>query len=137
MRPVRIGTQLTLNMAIEVMQTWGMRHLPVTNSNDEIIGLISERNLQSALASGSKGNDPVTDIMIKNPYCVQESAQLADVAHIMADQKYGSAVIIDDQKKVLGIFTTVDALNVLSQVLKSKDQDFQMSHYLDQKILKP
>ena len=37
----------------------------------------------------------------------------------MADHKYGCAVIVD-RGKIAGMFTTVDALNALAQLLEEK-----------------
>jgi acetoin utilization protein AcuB len=52
-------------------------------------------------------------------YKVAPSALLTEVAKEMAHHKYGSALVLDNQKLV-GIFTWVDALNGLAEVLDSK-----------------
>jgi CBS domain-containing protein len=43
------------------------------------------------------------------------------VAHVMAENKYGSAVVVD-RAKIVGMFTTVDALSALAQWLADKPQ---------------
>jgi acetoin utilization protein AcuB len=134
-RPVRIGTHVSIREALEVMQTWGMRHLPVTNDNDQLVGLVSDRDINRAFARGMRGNEFVTEIMTEDPFCVESYTKVSEVAQIMADQKYGSAIVVDVQKRVLGIFTTTDALWLLAKLMKSPDENryrvIQMGEYLE------
>lgn len=117
--PVTLGTHVSIREAIEVMQTWGMRHLPVVNMEDQLIGLVSDRDINRALARGLKGSEYVTEVMTENPYCVDFSVAVSEVAQIMADRKYGSAIVIDSRRRVRGIFTTTDALWLLAKLMKS------------------
>ncbi|MFN8846075.1 MAG: HPP family protein [Bdellovibrionales bacterium] len=134
-RPVRIGTHVSIREAQEVMQMWGMRHLPITNDNDQLIGLVSDRDISRAYASGLRGHEFVTDIMIEDPFCVESYTKVSEVAQIMADRKYGSAIVVDVQKRVLGIFTTTDALWLLAKLMKSPDENrfrlIQVGEYLE------
>jgi CBS domain-containing protein len=55
--------------------------------------------------------------MSRDPYTTTPSAPLEEVARDMADRKYGSAVVVD-HGKVVGLFTTVDALRALVVLLR-------------------
>jgi acetoin utilization protein AcuB len=57
--------------------------------------------------------------MTMDVYVAAPSTPLAEVARVMAENKYGSAVVMD-RAKIVGVFTTVDALNALAQVLVEK-----------------
>ena len=58
----------------------------------------------------------VAEAMSPEPYTVPPGAPIDAVAIDMARRKIGSAVVVN-RGKVVGIFTTVDALRVLSGLL--------------------
>jgi acetoin utilization protein AcuB len=61
----------------------------------------------------------VGDAMTEHPYTVSPDAPLDEVVDTMAANKYGSAVIMQNEK-VVGIFTTVDACMALGQLLRTR-----------------
>lgn len=132
--PVRIGDHVTINEARDVMQTWGMRHLPVTDSSDKLIGILSERDFSRVFGSNLSGSSPVSDIMTPKPYSVYPDTSLRTVVKEMAGSKIGSTVIVNPERNVVGIFTTTDAMNVLSKLLDDDDdgeyRTINISEYL-------
>jgi acetoin utilization protein AcuB len=52
---------------------------------------------------------------------VSPDSPLDEVALEMAENRYGSAIIVQD-KKVVGIFTTVDACRALAAILETRHQ---------------
>jgi CBS domain-containing protein len=132
--PFRIGDHVSINEAKEVMQTWGMRHLPVTDSSDKLTGILSERDFSRLFGSNLSGSSPVCDIMTINPYSVYPETSLQTVVKEMAETKIGSAVIVNYEREVVGIFTTTDAMKVLSKMLVDDDdgeyRTIKISEYL-------
>ncbi|HRI71809.1 MAG TPA: CBS domain-containing protein, partial [Polyangium sp.] len=61
----------------------------------------------------------VEDAMTATPYSVKKTARLGDVAHEMAEHRYGSAVVMENEH-VIGVFTTVDALRALADACNGK-----------------
>lgn len=57
--------------------------------------------------------------MEQNVYVVSPSAPLDEVAAEMARKKYGSAVVMQNEH-VVGIFTAVDALTALAELLHTR-----------------
>ena len=55
--------------------------------------------------------------MKKDPYIVDSTTKLSEVAFYMAKHKYGSALVQEPDGE-LGIFTSTDALNALVEVLR-------------------
>ena len=103
--------------ALSVMKKYKIRHLPVVEKN-KVVGIVSERDLKS---KGKSNSTSVDDVMVANPYRVKRGQLLAAVAQKMAEKKYGCAVIEDDKGDVVGIFTTTDALFLLSRLLKDSE----------------
>lgn len=94
-----------------------MRHLPIVDGTT-LVGVVSERDILKAYSLQKSGKTEVKHIMAKSPYQVREDASVAEVSNAMADHKYGCAVVTDNHGHVVGIFTTTDALHLLSRILK-------------------
>jgi CBS domain-containing protein len=83
------------------------------------VGILSDRdiNLVYSLPGGKKMK--VEDVMTESPYSVGKDTPLSDVVREMAHKKYGAAVVMDGQDRVVGIFTATDGLSILEEALKS------------------
>lgn len=115
--PHSIGKEQTLEVAHQMMQKHRIRHLPVLHGG-QLIGLLSLRDLHlvETLPDVDPGQVAVEDAMSGDPYAVAPGTPLAAVAAEMAEHKYGAAVVMEDQK-IVGVFTTVDALRALVDAL--------------------
>lgn len=116
--PHTIGADQPLASAAALMQRHAVRHLPVLRGG-RLVGLLSERDVQ--LVAGLVGPDTVRveDAMSELPYSVSPDATVAEVAAEMAAHKYGSA-LVTEHGRVVGIFTTVDALHALTDALSTQ-----------------
>ncbi len=102
--------EMTVGEALKFLRELRIRHLPVVEGK-RLVGLVSERDLIAAPA-----NKKVRDVMVRKVYIARSTTALSEVASEMADNKYGSAVIVDKNNHVIGIFTTTDALRVLADM---------------------
>lgn len=118
--PHSIGAEQTLSHAHEVLRAHHIRHLPVLKGGD-LVGMLTQRDL--ALVETLKDVDPrnvsVEDAMSSEVYTVSPDAKLDEVVAEMAEKKYGSAVVVQN-RKVVGIFTTVDVCTALADLLHSR-----------------
>lgn len=118
--PHTIGASQTLTTASEMMREQGIRHLPVLQDK-KLVGIVSERDV--ALISSLAGVDPgkvlVEDAMTQDVLSVAPDAPLDEVATMMAERKAGS-VVIEQNGHVVGIFTTVDAMTALADLLHTR-----------------
>ncbi|MBK7857857.1 MAG: CBS domain-containing protein [Archangiaceae bacterium] len=114
-----VGRERTLTEAHALMRQHRIRHLPVLDGG-KLVGLVSERDL--TLIETLRAVDPKTatveEAMTADVFVVQLGTAVAEVAHQMAHDKLGSA-IIQRGNKVVGIFTAVDALSALAFLLSS------------------
>ncbi|MCA9705245.1 MAG: CBS domain-containing protein [Myxococcales bacterium] len=109
-----ISMESTLPEARNLMQEHGIRHLPVLDEG-KLVGLLSDRDL--ARLEGFPMVDfnlvSVPDAMSEQPYVVSPDTAALEVVRTMRDQRYGSA-IVTEAGKVVGVFTTTDALRALA-----------------------
>jgi acetoin utilization protein AcuB len=118
--PHTIGADQPLQVAHEMMRLYGIRHLPVLQRG-KLVGMLSQRDLFfiETLSDVDRAKAPVGDAMTTDTYAVAPRITLRSVAAEMADHRYGSAVIIDNDR-VIGILTTVDEMRALSLLLSEQ-----------------
>ncbi len=118
--PHSIGKDQTLAAAEKLMSKHGIRHLPVLDGG-KLVGIISDRDVKFLETFKDVDATKVTldSMYVEKVFTVEPDALLDDVCDVMAEHKYGSAVVISNDKLV-GIFTWVDALRAMSDLLKTR-----------------
>ena len=118
--PHTVGSDQTLAYAHKLLKELEVRHLPVLRGGD-LVGMITERDL--ALVETLRDVDPsvslVEDAMSQGVYTVSPDAPIDEVVTEMASKKYGSAVVMQN-RKVVGIFTTVDVCTAFAALLHGR-----------------
>lgn len=116
--PHTIGAEQSLARAKAVMREHDIRHLPVLHGV-RLVGVVTDRDVH--LIETLEDVDPqlvtVSDAMATEVYSVAPGAHLEEVVAKMAEQKFGSAIVMQGQQ-VVGIFTTVDACKALASFLR-------------------
>jgi acetoin utilization protein AcuB len=115
--PHTIGRDQTLERAHELMNAHRIRHLPVLDGG-ELVGLLSQRDMYfvEMLDSTPRAEVKVEEAMTQDVFEVQNDAKLAQVAATMLRKKLGCAVVTE-AGKVVGVFSTTDALRALVEHL--------------------
>lgn len=113
--PICVQQDMDLADAVEMITEYNIRHLPVLDG-EKLVGLVSERDmgLIESLLPIEWEKISVAEAMTPKPFAVRADTQLGEVAKGMAVERYGSAVVLDEDDKVIGIFTTVDGMRVLA-----------------------
>lgn len=118
--PHTIGADLSLARAEKMMGELRVRHLPVLDGA-RLVGVLSDRDIK--LVESFKDVDPekvsVREAFTEEPYTVSPKAPLSDVCAEMAAHKYSSVLVVDNHKLV-GIFTWVDALNAMRELMETR-----------------
>jgi len=114
--PVTIQLDRDLASAIQLMEQHEIRHLAVL-SGTQLVGVLSERDLAvvEALVPNDWERIPVAEAMTPEPYAVAAETPIREVAGVMAEQRYGCAMVTDALGQVVGLFTTTDALRLLAR----------------------
>ncbi len=108
-----ISPTSTVHDAYEAMKKAQIHHVPVVEKG-EAIGIISDRDLQFITMMGTSNEVKCKDIMTKDPVIVSTTSEISDVALTMVDKNINSVLINNTEGKVVGIFTSTDALKILS-----------------------
>ncbi len=124
---VTIGVNDNLDSAREIMRVRRIRHLPVVDSNDQLIGLITTTNVLAATDSFMRDDEsrvrlkeiPVKDAMVADVITVDKHAGIRQAALFMEEHRIGCLPVMADGK-MSGIVTDTDfvgvAINLLEQL---------------------
>ncbi|MET1014680.1 MAG: acetoin utilization AcuB family protein [Paenisporosarcina sp.] len=106
----------TIKDAIHVLRENKIRHLPITNADGKVVGIISDRDIKQASPSEElvqKENELITTtlekIMTKHPIVGHPLDFVEEIATIFYDQQIGCLPIVS-QEKLVGIITETDLL---------------------------
>jgi acetoin utilization protein AcuB len=118
--PHTIGAEQSLHKAHETMREHGIRHLPVMQGN-QLVGIVSDRDVQLILAIDGADATKITveDAMTQDVITVEPDASLDEVSDLMVERKAGSVVVMQNHR-VVGIFTTIDGMRALSELLQTR-----------------
>ena len=116
--PVTIDGGLSVNDARTRMFHINARHLPVYVQG-HLVGILSDRDLaRISSVDGFEANSSTAEqACTPNPYVVGPNTPIAEVAQVLADQKFGAALVMEGGQ-LLGMFTVIDALHALVAVLQ-------------------
>ncbi len=118
--PYAVNADSMVQEAAQLMDKHGIRHLPVMKDG-KVMGIISDRDIRRAVGFTSFNPQvtSVADICEPEFYETTPSAHIDEVATAMADEKIGSALVMDNGKLV-GIFTTTDVCRALAEVASQR-----------------
>ena len=116
--PVSIGRQQPMAEASRRMTEHRIRHLPVLDGG-RVVGIVSDRDLAMVESFPNVDTEVVTveEAMTPDPYVVKPDTPLRAVVAELAEHKYGTAVVIENNR-LAGIFTLVDAMRTFAAFLR-------------------
>ena len=113
--------------AQELMSENNIRHLPIVDKNQQLIGVVTDRDFRSALPyrfyeapqdEGEKfGKLKVKDIMTRDPISISPAYTIQDALLLIQNSKVGALPVIDDNKRLTGIISVRDLLRAFINVL--------------------
>lgn len=108
--------------ALELMTQKEIRHLPIVNEKDELLGIISDKDIKMALPSILSDEDPnhslslsVSKIMRRNVIRCHPLDFVEDIALDFYEMAIGAIPVIRENK-VIGIVTQKDMLNTFLEL---------------------
>ena len=115
--PYSIAPTACLDSAQRLMKRHEIHHLPVVDG-DKLVGMIAERDITVlAAAPGVDLERVVVALVMAPPLDVWGETPLDEVSELMTKQR-SDYVVVRGGHGVEGIFTAVDALNALSDLLR-------------------
>ena len=112
---IRMGS--TVSEAQALMKLHRIRHLPVVDEEKQIVGVLSNTDVQNGLLPSSIN----VEFLMNSPVdSMDQNTSLRAAILKMLEKKISSLLITDKSDEVVGIVTTDDLLWHLAQVLQSE-----------------
>jgi CBS domain-containing protein len=123
-RVVVVPPEMPLSACWKVMQREGFRHLPVARG-DEVMGMLSDRDVFKRATLHDDGSlevpsEPVAMAMSAELHVCQPSTHVADLVRIMTERTIDAVVVVEDERKLVGIVTSTDLLLLLIELDAAK-----------------
>ena len=120
--PYIVAPETPLGDAVQMMFEYQIRHLPVVDDKGAVAGMLSERDVRSAVGDpvdflNVRGGRKllVRDVMTYPVVVVPFDRPLLELAGAFADSKIGALPIVDRSGALIGIVSYVDALRLLAR----------------------
>jgi CBS domain-containing protein len=97
-----------------------VRHIPVVDAQNHVIGVLSSRDVLRAYAHGLGKPVPVAQFMTKQPVTVRPSLPAHEAVALMLEQKISSLPVVGDDEQLVGIVTASDFLAVAHHALRGE-----------------
>jgi acetoin utilization protein AcuB len=114
------------------MKKHNIRHLPVVDEENRLIGIVSDRELRRPdwvdeshdIAHVYRLDDEITvgDLMIRNVHVIHTYDSLRKALKLLLQNHIGAAPVLDKTEALVGMLSAVDLLRALDQVLEEKDK---------------
>ena len=111
--PITIRDDTDYWKASEIMREKDLHHLPVVNDSDEVVGILTLRDLKIAAMHFGEAHVEVSEVMHSPVITVAPGEPLAGAAKQMVDNRIGGLPVLDANGQILGILTETDLLRAL------------------------
>lgn len=131
-KPTAIHQNGTLRQALEMMEESHFRHLPVLNSDGQLVGIVSDRDCRTALNSPhimrERWQDEelaetlrVRTLMTPAPIVIEPDAEAVEAARLMLNNHISCLPVILGETLV-GIVTTSDILVAFMEMYRREQR---------------
>ena len=116
--PITIGQEATVQQALEIIEGRNLRHLPVLDDEENLVGIVSEKDLLRA-----ESQSPIEEVMSRDVVTITEYTALEEAARIMADHKISGLPVMRGGKLV-GIITETDLFKIFLELLGAREKAY-------------
>lgn len=99
----------TIGVADAQMKLGAIRHIPVVDPKQNLVGILSAGDVLLALARGKK-SVRVGETMSRNPVTVTPDTPVHEAIELMLEHRFGSLPVLGTDGHLLGIVTDTDFL---------------------------
>jgi len=135
--PIFGSPEMAVTEARELMVKNKIRHLPILDQDQKLVGLITQSSLETALPSDvsrfskfeinyTLSQLKVHSIMIKDVYLIDPDTPIEEAAMLMADKKLGSLPVVKDGSLV-GIMSGEDLFIAMTDLLGTRKSGIRVT----------
>lgn len=130
LKPLTLKPHNTIREAVDIMCNQKIGSIVIVNDNDNVVGIITERDLMTKVLAKNIDidNNAAEKIMSTNVKVANENDNLVDWLHIMSTERFRHLPVVNDENKLVNImsqgdfvaYTWPDISDMLRQNIKGR-----------------
>jgi len=133
--------------AYEKMAQHRIRHLPVVDADNRLIGMVTDRDIRSVvpyelfkdpdkqkIEKNSVASKKIEDIMTPNPVFISPSSTIQDALLLIDEKRIGALPVVGEDGRVRGIISVRDLLRAFTNVLGIGEPGTLLCILVDEKV---
>lgn len=138
--------QTTLLEARALLKTHRIRHLPVLGDDGRLVGIITDRDIRSALPAAfyiENGEAPneadyrhliVEDFMTRDPMAISPEDTIQDALLQIQKMRVGAFPVVDHERRLKGIISVRDLLRAFINVMGIEEPGTLLGILVEEKV---
>jgi IMP dehydrogenase len=118
LQPVTLPEHALVGDALAMMKEYSIGGIPVINGNNELVGIVTNRDLRFERNIAR----PVTEVMTRKVITISEFTSFEQAEAILQEHKIEKLPVVDKGNKLIGLITYKDILKVKARPNACKDQ---------------
>ncbi len=135
--PITVTPELPISEAQQKMQRHNIRHVPVVDTEQHVVGLLTREAMLQAVPWSQVALSTletqyilskikVGKVMIREVITITEDVPVEEAARIMVDHKIGCLPVVGNGR-LIGIITDIDLLAVTMEMLGARQPGLRLS----------
>ncbi|MEG2172102.1 MAG: CBS and ACT domain-containing protein [Desulfovibrionaceae bacterium] len=135
---ITVTPETSMLKASKLMKEHDIRRLPVIDSENHVVGIVSDRDIKDASPSKATTLDmhelyyllselKIKSIMTPHPTTVSPTDTVETVAMLMEERGFGGIPVVDDDGKLVGIISDHDVFKVLISITGVRQGGVQLA----------
>lgn len=122
--PIVVAPDNSLRDAVRRMVDEDVRHLPVVDAANQLVGMLSDRDVRAAVGNPeewAEGEDSdegdeltVGSVMTKDPVAITADTPIEDLVETLVAGRFGALPVVDERDRLVGILSYIDVLRALT-----------------------
>jgi len=129
---ISVTPEMGVRAAFFKMKAHHIRHLPVVDEDNQLVGIVSDRELRRPewvdespdIAHTYYLDDDmsVRDVMITNMYVIHTYDNLRKAVKLLLENSIGAAPVLDKTGALVGMLSAVDLMRALNDVIEAQEK---------------
>ena len=112
------------------MRERSVRHMPVLDEHEKVVGIISDRDLRRPDWVDTEENvahyylldnqKSVEQAMTANPVVIQPEDSIQEALALFSRYRFGALPVVDEEKNLIGILSVYDVLRAFEDLLATR-----------------
>lgn len=135
---ITVRPETSMLKASKLMKEHDIRRLPVVDTENHVVGIVSDRDIKDASPSKATTLDmhelyyllselKIKSIMTPNPVTVSPTDTVETVAMLMEERGFGGVPVVDNDGKLVGIISDHDIFKVLISITGVRQGGVQLA----------